>query len=81
MKYALAAGLIIVSAFFGYWAYSVNYEKLTVPSLGTSALTYITIGEDGTNCVIKVPASVEGDLAEMGVYNWLAACKKQYGDD
>lgn len=77
MKYIIMGLVIAISSGLGYYMYSQNNEPIV---LDTSELTYIKIGEEGSNCYVKVPSTVEGDLAEMGIYKWLAACEKLYGD-
>lgn len=74
--------VILVSAGFGYYMYAdLMADPIDIENTNPTAdLTYITIGEDGTNCVVSIPASVEADLAELGVYKWLAACQERYGD-
>ena len=74
--------VIVVSAIFGYYSYLVNQlEPVELDPLAFMELTYVDVGEAGSNCYVKVPASVEGDLADMGVYKWLAACQERYGDN
>ena len=77
----MACIVIAFAAGTGRFMYTSNIDQEPIsPVNPTSDLTYITIGEDGTNCVVTIPSSVEEDLAELGVYKWLAACQERYGD-
>ena len=81
IKQVAAFVIIIFAAASARFIYTTNIEQApTIPVNPTADLTYITIGEDGTNCVVTIPSSVEENLAELGVYKWLAACQERYGD-